>query len=298
MPNWNEILDEINETGSVYDVVRKKYILQLSELTGRNVIVYYSGWLQKQIAGTYINDADKSGFMAVINGLDRSIGLDLILHTEGGDLAATESIVDYLRSMFENNIRAIVPQLAMSAGTMIACSCNQIVMGKHSSLGPIDPQLGGIPAHGILEEFKRAYEEIAEDPNKAAIWQPILSSYNPTLVGECEKAISWSEDLVGGWLKSGMFANKQDKQSRVEKILVELGDHSLSKNHARHLSMDKCKEIGLEILALEDEGNEKLQDAVLSLHHSCIHTLSDTNACKIMQNQKGTAVINAIAKRK
>lgn len=73
--------------------------------------------------------------MTVIHQLDRNKGLDLILHTPGGDTAATESIVDYLHNMFGNNIRAIVPQLAMSAGTMIACSCKEIIMGLQSSLG-------------------------------------------------------------------------------------------------------------------------------------------------------------------
>ncbi|MFA5433061.1 MAG: S49 family peptidase, partial [Candidatus Paceibacterota bacterium] len=125
--------------------------------------------------------------------------LDLILHTPGGETAATESIVDYLHSMFGNNIRAIVPQLAMSAGTMIACSCKEIIMGLQSSLGPIDPQFGGIPAHAIVEEFKRAYSEIKADPVKAAVWQPIVARYNPTLVGECEKAIDWSEKMVENW---------------------------------------------------------------------------------------------------
>ncbi len=125
--------------------------------TGRNVIVYYSGWLQKSgVPNSGINDADKNGLMTVIHGMDRKKGLDILLHTPGGEVAATESIVDYLHSMFDTNIRAIVPQLAMSAGTMIACACREIVMGKHSSLGPIDPQFRGIPAHGVVEEFQRA----------------------------------------------------------------------------------------------------------------------------------------------
>ena len=64
--------------------------------------------------------------MTVIHELDRSLGLDLLLDTPGGETAATESLVDYLRSMFGSNMRAIVPQLAMSGGTMIACACNEI----------------------------------------------------------------------------------------------------------------------------------------------------------------------------
>ena len=82
--------------------------------------------------------------MNAVYGLDRSKGLDLILHTPGGDLAATESIVTYLKKMFNNDIRAIIPQISMSAGTMIAMSCKEIIMGEQSSLGPIDPQMGGV----------------------------------------------------------------------------------------------------------------------------------------------------------
>ena len=51
-----------------------------------------------------------------------------------------------------------------------------------------------------MEEFNRAYDEIKADPVKAAIWQPIISKYNPTFVGECEKAIDWSEEMVRNWL--------------------------------------------------------------------------------------------------
>ena len=48
--------------------------------------------------------------MLTINKLDRTKGLDLILHTPGGDIAATESLVDYLYSMYGKDIRVIVPQ--------------------------------------------------------------------------------------------------------------------------------------------------------------------------------------------
>ena len=133
MPNWNEILNEIKAAGSTHDVVRRRYLSALQQLTRRNVIIYYSGWLQKpNLVGVEVNDADKNGFMSVIHQLDRSIGLDLVLHTPGGDPAATESLVNYLHSMFGTDIRAIVPQLALSAGTMLACACKEIIMGKHS----------------------------------------------------------------------------------------------------------------------------------------------------------------------
>lgn len=290
MANWNEILDEIRAAGSAHDVIRRNYLKKLHEKTGRNVIVYYSGWLQKPgLLGTELNDSDKNGFMNAIHGLDRTLGLDLILHTPGGETAATESIVDYLRSTFGTDIRAIVPQIAMSAGTMIACACKEVIMGKQSSLGPIDPQFQGIPAHGIVEEFKRAHQEIKADQSKMAVWQPIIAKYPPAFIGECEKAIQWSEEMVREWLLSGMLNGKPDANNIADAIVTELGDHALTKSHARHLSIEKCRQMGLTVVPLED--NQDIQDAVLSVHHSCIHTLAATPAYKIIENQNGIAFI-------
>ncbi|MCK4255626.1 S49 family peptidase [candidate division WOR-3 bacterium] len=293
MPNWHNILHEISRAGSTHDIIRRKYLKKLQKVTMRNVIIYYSGWLQKPDApNIHVNDADKNGFMTVIHGLNRSKGLDLLLHTPGGETSAMESIVDYLHSMFGTNIRAIIPQLAMSAGTMIACACKEIIMGKQSSLGPIDPQFRGIPAHGVVEEFKRAYLEICSDPKKAAVWQPIIAKYTPTLIGECEKAIDWSNEMVKEWLLSGMLATKKDAENLIENIIEELGNLALLKSHARHLSVEKCKEIGLNIIPLEDD--PKLQEAVLSVHHACIHTLGATNAIKIIENHNGIAFIQSV----
>lgn len=294
MGNWAEILEEIGVTASPFDLVRRKYLDNLFKLTGRNVIIYYSGWLQKPNSdGLELNDSDKTGFMNCIHHLDKKIGLDLILHTPGGETAATESLVDYLKSVFGNDIRAFIPQLAMSAGTMVACACKEIYMGKHSSLGPIDPQLQGIPAHGIVEEFKTAFEEMKIDPAKAYVWQPIINKYPPTFVGECDKAIKMSEQMVEEWLLSNMFSNIDTAKAKatVSKIIKELADHALTKSHSRHLSMERCRQIGLKIIAFED--NPDLQDAVLSVHHACIHSLSSTAAFKIIENHLGKAFIQS-----
>lgn len=291
MANWSQLLKEIGQLGSPFDVLRRKYISDLSKYTKRNVICYYSGWLQKPDLGiaVAVNDTDKNGLMTTINGLDISKGLDLILHTPGGDTAATESIVDYLWSKFSGDIRCFVPQMAMSAGTMIACSAREIWMGKQSSLGPIDPQFGGIPAHGVLEEFQRAYNDIVNDPRTIPVWQPIIAKYHPAFLGECEKAIKWSTSLVEGWLKRNMLVAEENRDQIVANIISELADHAVSLAHNRHLSAAKCKEIGLKIYDLESD--QKLQDKVLSVHHIYFHTLSSTQAFKIIENQNGMAFI-------
>ena len=225
MPTWNEILKEIGSQPNAFDLIRRKYIKALSDKTNRNVIVYYSGWLQKGNLAKHgfrfdIVDADKMGFMSTINGLNKDKGLDLVLHTPGGSIGATESIVHYLKTIFGNNVRAIVPQIAMSAGTMIACSCKEIVMGKHSNLGPIDPQINGKPTHGIIEEFEKAKKEISKDPRSIPVWQTILSKYSPTLIGECEKAIKWSESMVEAWLKENMFDGDPDRDKKAKDLII------------------------------------------------------------------------------
>lgn len=298
MPSWKELLNEVREAGSTYDLIRRKYLAQLHKQTERNVIVYYSGWLQKGAlsqhgyTGFSLNDSDKNGLMAAIHQLDRSKGLDLFLHTPGGELAATESLVDYLRSMFGNDVRAVVPQLAMSAGTMIALSCREILMGKHSSLGPIDPQIFGLPAHGIIEEFSTAAEQIKNDQSKIFLWQPIIGKYTPTLIGECQKAIDWCNEMVKEWLVTGMFSAQPNSDAKADKVIEELGSHALTKSHARHISMKRAKDIGLNIRALEE--NPDLQEAALTVHHACIQTLSSTPACKIIENHLGVAYIETI----
>ena len=289
MPNWNQVLKEIGEaSASPIDIVRKKYLKQLHKHTGRNVIAYYSAFLQKttpqaQALGI-IRDDDKNGFMNVIHGMDTSKGLDLLLHTPGGDIAAVESLVAYLRSKF-TNIRAIVPQMAMSAGTMMACACDEIVMGKQSNLGPFDPQFGGIPAYGIIEEFNKAKSEILQNPAAVNYWGIIISKYHPTFIGECEKAIKWASEIVKGWLESGMFKDCVDKAEKAELVVSSLNNHIGTLTHSRHIHIDQIRDLGLKVTALEDD--DKLQDLVLTVHHAYMHTISNPIVVKAIENHNG-----------
>lgn len=296
--NLRDIKTQISAVASGHDAVRRDCISRLHQETGRNVIIYYSGWLQKMhqyqsVEAFSLTDSDKNGFMAAVQGLDRELGLDLVLHTPGGDMAATESLVDYLRNMFDRDVRAIIPQLALSAGTMVACSCRQILMGKHSSLGPIDPQIGGVPAHGIVEEVQSAMADIKKDPNWAAIWQPIIAKYHPTLIGEAQKTIKWSEEMVQKWLETGMFHGDKDAHSKAQQVVKELGDHALMKSHARHISPAQAITIGLNVEFIEEK--QSLQDAVLAIHHAAMLTLEDTNATKIIENQNGTSYVGTVS---
>lgn len=294
MPNWSAVLREIQIGEQSLDNVRVKYMRALHEKTGRNVIAYYSGWLQRGgIGGIDITDLDKNGFMNAVHEIDRSLGLDLILHTPGGDVAATESLVDYLHQMFGSNIRAIIPQIAMSAGTMMACACRSILMGKESNLGPIDPKYSGIPAAGVVEEFNRAIFEVKKDPGCLPIWKTIIERYHPTFIGQCEKAVRWSEEIVKKWLEEGMFAGHSDAQARSQYITEALIAKGHQYNHSAHISTEQCKALGLKIENLEED--DALQDIVLTIHHAFMHTFSQATRClKIVENHKGNRIINFV----
>ena len=231
MPIWSEILAELGRTQKQgtppdYDGVRRKYLLGLHQHTKRNVILYASGWLQKEEAPptlVSISDEDIQAFMEVTHGLGGG-KLDLILHSPGGSPEATEAIVSYLRSRF-SHIRVIVPQLAMSAATMIACAADEIVLGKHSFLGPTDPQIPLItplgrrlvPAQSVLDQFDRAKDECA-DPEKLSAWLPMLSQYGPDLLVQSETSLAMSKELVRTWLENYMFKSFSDSAERPKRF--------------------------------------------------------------------------------
>lgn len=302
MPNWHDVLNEINQTqieranaaNTVLDQIRRKYIKNLAALTGRNTIAYYSAFLSKtNVEGIDITDEDKNSFMTCINGMVRSKGLDLILHTPGGGIAATESLVHYLRQMFGRDIRAIVPQIAMSAGTMLSLSCKSVLMGKQSCLGPIDPQIGGIPADVVVTEFKRAFDEIKADPMKAHVWAPILGRYAPSFLSQCEYAVDWSAEFVNKTLQENMLADLADKQKVADDIVEALSSAAVNKAHNKHIHSEQLRTIGVNVEMLES--NQALQDAVLTVHHCYMHTLASTAAIKIVENDAERAVVRLMA---
>jgi hypothetical protein len=302
MPTWGEILTELKQTEEKgmkppFDPVRRKYIASTYKKTGRNTILYATKWTQaSDIDPEFlsITDEDVQGLMEVIHGL-KGPNLDLIVHSPGGSPEATEALVSYLRTKF-SDIRVIIPQSAMSAATMLACASNRIVMGKHSFISPIDPQLilhtqvgvQAVPVQAILDQFELAKSE-CEDPKKLGSWLPILSQYGPALLIQCKNALELSQRLVSEWLESYMFAGKDDAKVISQDIAAQLANHQEFKSHGRHLNRDKAKDLGLIIEDLEED--QEFQDLTLSVFHATTHTFNGTNAVKIIENHKGKAFI-------
>jgi hypothetical protein len=284
VPSWGEILQELQQTPTAtgqpdFDGVRRKYIIRLHELTGRPVFLYWTNWISGQVPGTatMISLEDMQGFMEVCRDVPGP-NLDIILHSPGGIPEATASIVRYLRQKF-TDIRVFVPLAAMSAATMLSLASNRIVMGKHSQLGPIDPQLQAgswtAPARGILEQFERAKQECKADAAALAAWAPILQQYGPALLEQCRMAEDLAKRLVTEWLTAYMFAGDSQKAEEVAEFFASYERHQ---SHSMGIPRDMAREQGVVIKDLE--ASQELQDAVLSVHHAAMLT----PAVKLIEN--------------
>ena len=302
MSSWNDILKHIsdqqlnfgNERAFVVDKTRREYIKKFSDLRERNTICYYADHINKPNENTQINFSDVHGFMSTVKGMDKNKGLDLILHTLGGDVGATEKIGNYLRELFNKDIEVFVPQIALSGGTTLACASKLIHMGKHSSLGSTDPQIGLISAYDVVTAFNKAVELNKDNDPEALIWLQLLKNYSPDFIIRCQRAIKWTSNIVEDWIKTGkMFEALDDKKmkEKAEQIADELNKKSYEKHlHEKHLGIDECIKKGLKISRIEED--QELQDALLSLHHSFIISFSGTATYKIIENQNGVGVFN------
>jgi hypothetical protein len=315
LPTWGAILKELNAlvaaeqlTGrppdpnapSPHDKVRRKYLAELSAYTQRPVIVYASGWLEgrpiSDPSNVSVSTRDVMGFMEAVHGLPRG-PLDLILHSPGGDPNAAQAIMQYLRHQGFNEIRAIVPISAMSAATMMALSCDRILMGRHSQLGPIDPQFTLVtpdgprsaPAQSILDQFEQAKKECAQTPEALAAWLPILRSYGPGLLSQCITAQQAAEDNVADAMAKHMFKalDAEAATARAENIASWFNDHKTHRSHGRPLQFDDVAGQQVEVSLLENDN--VMQDKVLSAWHGVQLSLSQVAVDKLIENNEGNA---------
>lgn len=295
MPSWGEIVNKLGaNTEPPYTIEammhdQKATISSYASKTGRNVILYYSSFLTKPHASADLSlcETDINAFMEAVYKLDKTKGLDLFLHTPGGDIAATEQIINYLHSIFDGDIRAVVPQISMSAGAMIAVSCKEIIMGKQSCLGPFDPQMNGIPCQSAIREFEAAVKNVETNPASLGLWQSILCKYNPTFLHSCQQAILLSEEIANKILKRNV---NPDDLANVKKLF---GDNSESKIHARHINKKQCTSAGLKVVDMEDD--PVLQDLILTIHHSYLILLERSGIVKIVENNIGGCYIKNLS---
>lgn len=306
MITWQDIQNEVAQAsvdhgGAGLDVVRRASYQALAKITGRPLLVYASAFQNPIKAANFsplmgIDLTDKDGFQEIINGIE-SKKVDILLHSPGGFAEATESIVGILRHNFRE-VRFIVTGTAKSAATMLAMSGNSILMSTAGELGPIDPQinLGNIftPAGSLKEEFEKAAQEIAENPERLPVWLPILEKYTPALLIQCDNFIQLASDLVTKWLKTYMLKGTADSKAVAEKIAKYLANEKNTLSHARRIDAKELKKLGVKVEEVENQKSD-FQDALRKVHPTVMMTLDNTDAIKIYENSNGRALIRQIS---
>lgn len=255
---------------------------------------YASAFLQKpHLTGQYlqITHEDINGFMSCIYGMDWSKGLTLVLHTPGGVTNATETIVAYLWSKFQD-LEVVIPTYAMSAGTMISLAANRLIMGRQSQLGPIDPQMPlqqrFVSAQAIVDQFDRAKSDVIANRDLAHVWAPVLQSLGPALLQEARNALDYAERIVAEWLEKRMFAGEKTRAAARKKAVRtarHFNDASIHKSHGRRIDRAEAREQGI---AVEDlEADQTLQEAVLTAYHMITIVFEKTPVAKMILSDRG-----------
>ena len=145
---------------------RLKLMRQLEQQRGSRVITLIHRQETMALLGfplfRYIDIDDSEEVLRAVKLTDDEVPIDLILHTPGGLVLASEQIAHAL-CRHPARVTIFVPHYAMSGGTLLALSADEIVMDENAVLGPVDPQLGEYPAVSILKVVEQKSVDEVDD---------------------------------------------------------------------------------------------------------------------------------------
>ena len=194
--------------------------------------------------------------------------VSIMLRTGGGSAETTERMVAVLRKHYQT-VNFIVPDIAMSAGTIFCMAGDRIYMDYASTLGPIDPQVPTpdtgdyVPALGYLDKVA----EITAKGQLAPADVVLLRSLDLAKLALFEQAKDLSVDLLKKWLVEFKFKNwthhrttnpgaavtDKERAERAEQIARDLADHKRWRSHGRSLDVIKLNELRIEIDDYSDD---------------------------------------------
>jgi serine dehydrogenase proteinase len=227
---------------------RQAQIAEIERLSGRRLICYVSR------LSAEIDRDDTVPFVDLLYNVPAGTGIDLLLHTPGGDIDAAEKLAAMMRSRVgQAELRVIVPDLAKSAGTLLALAADRIMMSDSSELGPIDPQIrladrnGNLIQHSVqsyLDAYEQHAQALRENPSDAAA-QLMLSKMSPETVRSLETVRLRAQRLAEDQLKLGMF--RRGAAGNYTKIASELIDTNKWVSHGQMIDAQAAQVIGLTI---------------------------------------------------
>jgi hypothetical protein len=194
----------------------------------------------------------------------------VILDTSGGIAEVVERMVNTIRHHYEE-VYFVVPDRAMSAGTIFAMAGDRIFMSYFSVLGPIDPQIEKdgrlVPALSYLSQYQRLCKK-AEDGELNTAEYALLNKLDLGELHQFEQARELSVDLLENWLSRYKFKDwkshsstsadvtPEEKRSRAKQIGVALSNNERWHSHGRGIDRETLTgEIRLKIDRIEDNPN-------------------------------------------
>jgi len=191
----------------ILDAKRIKFFRAWEKQRGSRVIALIHRQETMSILGfplvRYIDIEDSEEVLRAIRLTEPSVPIDIILHTPGGMALAAEQIA---YAMKDRRVTVFVPHYAMSGGTLIALAADEIIMDANAVLGPVDPQIGDMPAASILrvlnlKQVNRIKDETLELADVAAKARLQVASFVTELLLSRlpkDKAVSLATVLTEG----------------------------------------------------------------------------------------------------
>lgn len=181
--------------------------------------------------------------------------LAIVLNSPGGSAETVEKLVEIVRYHY-TEVKFIIPDEAMSAGTIFAMSGDAIYMDYTSSLGPIDPQVNTgsdwVPALGYLDQVEKMIQKSRQGMLTDAELV-ILQNLDLAMLSRYEQAKNLTITLLKKWLveykfkdwvkhrsdqnKLGQPVTPEEKQQRAEEIATLLADNKIWHSHGRKIGV-------------------------------------------------------------
>ncbi len=219
---------------------RKRLIARLEQQRGSRVILLVHRQETMAFLGfpvfRYIDVHDSEEVIRAIHLTDPEVPLDIILHTPGGLVLAALQIA-YALNKHPGKVTVFVPHYAMSGGTLIALAADEIAMCEHAVLGPVDPQIGQLPAASILRAV--AKKGVAEVEDRTLM-----------LADQAEMAIVEVRNSVRALLLDNFPEEKADHLARLLTEGNWTHDFPITFEIAKSLGLTVTSEMPKEILEL------------------------------------------------
>mgnify|MGYP000518808728 CR=1 FL=1 len=191
-------------------------------------------------------------FLFNVKKLEKCEKLEIILHSGGGDIDAAYHLGKMLRSFASKQFNVIVPRFAKSAGTLLACAGDVIVMERPSELGSLEPLIEMSTGEEFsplsIDELIEFLDNIEKRLGGSSRILEIIANRLPIMqIGDCLKSIKYAEPLLRELLMNGMFKNDTFKEKKVDRICRRLIYEYPLKGHGYVIDMYEAKKIGLKI---------------------------------------------------